>query len=204
MRTTSGREQEDTRMTTSEALPLTAGAAEDKFYKRIYWRLVPLLIVCFIVAYYDRVNISFAKLQMQDELKFSDTVYGLGASFNSDRSGERKWHFAISAIASGVGYAVSAAFPHDFTIAVAGLALATLGILAIFPVFWTVPSTFLGGIAFINSIGNLGSIFSPTFNGWINDRTHSTQLAINAVAGMMVLAGLLILVFWPGEETPKS
>ena len=436
-------------MTTSEALPLTASAAEDKLYKRVYWRLIPLLIVCFIVAYYDRVNISFAKLQMQDELKFSDTVYGLGASlffvgyilfevpsnvmlhrvgarkwiarimvswgiasalmmfvatpfqfyamrfvvgameagflpgvvlyftywfpplrrarvnslfmtaislsgvtggplagwmmthfaglngwsgwqwlfllegvpavmlgfvvffflddrpadagwlsasekraiaadiaanesiapaqhsllrafsdpralflsgiyfliltglggvtfwmpqliknvggldtqsvgivtavpwligglgmiavaFNSDRSGERKWHLAISAIASGVGYAISAAFPHDFTIAVAGLSLATLGILAIFPVFWTVPSTFLGGIAaasgiaFINSMGNLGSIFSPTFIGWVNDRTHSTQLAINAVAGMMVLAGVLILVFWPGEETAKS
>src|ERR1700758_791014 len=52
----------------------------DALYKRVCWRLIPLLIVCFIVAYYDRVNISFAKLQMQNELKFSDTVYGLGAS----------------------------------------------------------------------------------------------------------------------------
>lgn len=427
---------------TTQALPLTAGAAGDVLYKRVYWRLIPLLILCFIVAYYDRVNISFAKLQMQDELKFSDTVYGLGASlffvgyilfevpsnvilhrvgarkwiarimvswgivsalmmfvatpfqfyamrfivgameagflpgvvlyftywfpprrraranslfmtaislagvtggplagwimthfagingwsgwqwlflleglpavflglvvffflddrpavagwlsesekraieadiaanesvapaqhslmrafsdpralflsgvyflilvglggvtfwmpqliknagkldtqtvglvtaipwligglgmlavaFNSDRSGERKWHLALSAIASGIGYAVSAAFPHDLTIAVAGLSLATLGILAIFPVFWTVPSTFLGGvaaasgIAFINSMGNLGSIFSPTFIGWVNDRMQSTQLAINVVAGMMVLAGLLIASFWP-------
>lgn len=427
---------------TTQALPLTAGAAGDVLYKRVYWRLIPLLILCFIVAYYDRVNISFAKLQMQDELKFSDTVYGLGASlffvgyilfevpsnvilhrvgarkwiarimvswgivsalmmfvatpfqfyamrfivgameagflpgvvlyftywfpprrraranslfmtaislagvtggplagwimthfagingwsgwqwlflleglpavflglvvffflddrpavagwlsesekraieadiaanesvapaqhsltrafsdpralflsgvyflilvglggvtfwmpqliknagkldtqtvglvtaipwligglgmlavaFNSDRSGERKWHLALSAIASGIGYAVSAAFPHDLTIAVAGLSLATLGILAIFPVFWTVPSTFLGGvaaasgIAFINSMGNLGSIFSPTFIGWVNDRMQSTQLAINVIAGMMVVAGLLIASFWP-------
>src|ERR1700712_2581336 len=49
-------------------------------YRKVAWRLIPLLIVCFIVAYYDRVNISFAKLQMQQDLKFSDTVYGLGAS----------------------------------------------------------------------------------------------------------------------------
>ena len=65
---------------TLQAVPLAAGAAADTLYKRVYWRLIPLLVVCFIVAYYDRVNISFAKLQMQDELKFSDTVYGLGAS----------------------------------------------------------------------------------------------------------------------------
>jgi cyanate permease len=53
------------------------------------------------------------------------------------------------------------------------------------------------GIAFINSMGNLGSIFSPTFIGWVNDQTHSTQLAINVVAGMMILAGILIVAFWP-------
>ncbi|WP_041544874.1 MULTISPECIES: hypothetical protein [Chelativorans] len=82
-------------------------------------------------------------------------------------SGERKWHLALCAIASGIGYAVSAAFPHDLTIAVAGLSLATLGILAIFPVFWTAPSTFLSGvaaasgIALINSMGNLGSYLQP-------------------------------------------
>src|ERR1700741_2129892 len=65
---------------TLQAVPLATQAAGDALYKRVYWRLIPLLIVCFIVAYYDRVNISFAKLQMQNELKFSDTVYGLGAS----------------------------------------------------------------------------------------------------------------------------
>src|SRR5580704_5450080 len=55
-------------------------AIEDALYQRIAWRISSLLILCFIVAYYDRVNISFAKLQMQDELRLSDTVYGLGAS----------------------------------------------------------------------------------------------------------------------------
>lgn len=130
----------------------------------------------------------------------------LAVAFTSDRSGERKWHLALCAILSGIGYAISAAFPHDLAIAIAGLSLATLGILAIFPVFWTVPSTFLGGvaaasgIAFINSMGNLGSIFNPTFIGWVNDRTKSTQLAVNVVAGMMVLAGLLLVIFWPKKK----
>ena len=40
---------------------------------------MPLLMVCFLVAYLDRVNVGFAKLQMLDDLKFSEAVYGLGA-----------------------------------------------------------------------------------------------------------------------------
>ena len=127
----------------------------------------------------------------------------LAVAFSSDRTGERKWHLALCAIASGIGYAISAAFPHDLTIAVAGLSLATLGILAIFPIFWTVPSTFLGGvaaasgIAFINSMGNLGSIFSPTFIGWVTDLTKSTELSVNVVGALMILAGMLFAVCWP-------
>src|SRR5690625_3345193 len=51
----------------------------DKIYNRLTWRILPLLCVCYVAAYLDRVNISFAKLQMQSELAFSDAVYGLGA-----------------------------------------------------------------------------------------------------------------------------
>lgn len=48
-------------------------------YRKTAWRIIPLLIVCYLVAYLDRVNVGFAKLQMLDDLKFSDAVYGLGA-----------------------------------------------------------------------------------------------------------------------------
>lgn len=51
----------------------------DKLYKKVAWRILPLLILCYAVAYFDRVNVSFAKLQMASQLGFSDTVYGLGA-----------------------------------------------------------------------------------------------------------------------------
>ncbi|MEF9481062.1 MFS transporter [Ralstonia sp. 1B3] len=43
------------------------------------WRLVPFLLLCYVVAYLDRVNVGFAKLQMLNDLKFSETIYGLGA-----------------------------------------------------------------------------------------------------------------------------
>lgn len=55
------------------------GDADHALYLKVALRLVPLLIVCYVVAYLDRINVGFAKLQMQDALGFSDAVYGLGA-----------------------------------------------------------------------------------------------------------------------------
>ncbi|NIE66864.1 MFS transporter [Burkholderia sp. Ax-1719] len=52
---------------------------EERVYSKITWRLIPLLFMCYVVAYLDRVNVGFAKLQMLRNLGFSETVYGLGA-----------------------------------------------------------------------------------------------------------------------------
>ena len=52
---------------------------EASVYRKVTWRIVPFLMLCYVVAYLDRVNVGFAKLQMLSDLKFSDTVFGLGA-----------------------------------------------------------------------------------------------------------------------------
>ena len=52
---------------------------EDATYSKVTWRLMPLLFISYVVAYLDRVNVGFAKLQMLSDLGFSETVYGLGA-----------------------------------------------------------------------------------------------------------------------------
>ncbi|QCP53336.1 MFS transporter [Trinickia violacea] len=58
----------------------TAGDAKlDRTYKKVFWRIVPFLMLCYVVAYLDRVNVGFAKLQMSQDLAFSETVFGLGA-----------------------------------------------------------------------------------------------------------------------------
>ncbi|WP_192073025.1 MFS transporter (plasmid) [Pantoea agglomerans] len=56
-----------------------ASAARDITYRKIAWRLMPWLMLCYLCAYLDRVNVGFAKLQMMDDLSLSETVYGLGA-----------------------------------------------------------------------------------------------------------------------------
>ncbi len=47
--------------------------------RKIIWRIVPILFVCYILNFLDRINVGFAQLQMKEHLGFADTVYGLGA-----------------------------------------------------------------------------------------------------------------------------
>ena len=70
-------------MTTSTTLP--AGVAQpsqsevDTTYSKITWRLIPFLAFLWLLAWIDRVNVGYVKLTMLDELKWSESVYGLGA-----------------------------------------------------------------------------------------------------------------------------
>ncbi|GAB7532051.1 MFS transporter [Pseudomonas sp. 3A(2025)] len=83
----------------------TPRAVSDSTHRTVTWRLMPLLLVCYLFAHLDRINIGFAKMQMSTDLHFSDTVYGLGAglffvayalfgvpsNLALDRIGPRRW-----------------------------------------------------------------------------------------------------------------
>jgi D-galactonate transporter len=53
---------------------------ESAVVSRVMWRLIPLAIVLYVLNYLDRVNVSFAKLEMNRELGLNDAIYGFGAS----------------------------------------------------------------------------------------------------------------------------
>lgn len=59
--------------------PIYTSEFEKAVYRKVTWRLVPFLFLCYIFAYIDRVNVGFAKLQMQQDLGITDAVYGAGA-----------------------------------------------------------------------------------------------------------------------------
>jgi len=111
---------------------------------------------------------------------------------SADRMLERRWHSAISGVVGAAGLILSVVFHGDAMMAIAGLTLATMGIMACLPVFWGLPTAFLGGaaaaagIALINSIGNLSGFAAPYMIGMIKDATQSTD------AGMYMLAVLLL------------
>lgn len=68
-----------TEQSTSVTFGTAPLSAEDAVYRKISWKLLPFLGILWVLAWIDRVNIGFAKLQMLDALHFSEAVYGLGA-----------------------------------------------------------------------------------------------------------------------------
>ncbi|MFJ9993556.1 MFS transporter [Pseudomonas putida] len=64
----------------TDSLVLDQEEASDKaLFLRIMLRIMPILFIGYIIAYIDRVNVGFAKLQMLDDLNFSAAVYGFGS-----------------------------------------------------------------------------------------------------------------------------
>jgi sugar phosphate permease len=66
-------------MASTPPTPRSSKEPERVTYRKVTWRLMPFLFVCYVFAYVDRVNVGFAKLQMQQDLSMSDAVYGVGA-----------------------------------------------------------------------------------------------------------------------------
>lgn len=118
---------------------------------------------------------------------------------HSDRSGERRWHTAVAALAGALGLVAATLYSDNTVIALAALSLATAGILSTFPVFWSLPTALLGGaaaaagIAMINSIGNLAGFVAPYLVGAIRDATSSTASGIYVIAASL-LAGAVLVV----------
>jgi MFS family permease len=67
--------------------PLTAAASTTpelaQIVSKVAWRIMPLIMICYLFAFFDRINISFAKFALQSSLSLSDTAYGLGAGLFS-------------------------------------------------------------------------------------------------------------------------
>jgi len=118
---------------------------------------------------------------------------------SADRRRERRWHLSVPMLLGVGGLIIAADFGSNPAIAILGLTLATAGVLTALPMFWPLTGGYLsaaalaGGLALINSTGQVAGFASPYFIGWIKDATSSTNAALYVLACVMVFGVLLVL-----------
>lgn len=181
-----------------QSAPVTgAVSARDQItetaYRKVFWRLVPFLMLCYVVAYLDRVNVGFAKLQMSQDLGFSETVYGLGAGIFFigyflfevpsnvilHRVGARVWIARIM-VTWGV---ISAAFMFVSSAPMFYVLRFLLGVaeagfypgIILYLTYWYPSHRRAKIIAVFMSAIPVSGIFGNPLSGWIMDSFHGTS-----------------------------
>jgi MFS transporter, ACS family, tartrate transporter len=132
------------------------------------------------------------------------TVAMIWWSRHSDITHERVWHVVCPLVVMGLSL-IAAAYLSNPVLAAVSLTVCAMGTYAALPTFWTLPTGFLtgsaaaGGIALINSIGNLGGFVGPYAIGWIKDATGEITLGLVVLAAGPILAG--IATFLMGHDS---
>ncbi len=176
------------------------------------WRLC-LLYFSIIISFYGvafwlpQIVKSFSGLSNSLVALISAVPY-LAASIcmvitanHSDKTRERRWHVAIPAYGGGLGLALSAYFLQQShpVAAFVSLCLAALGIWSTLGPFWSLPTAFLsgtaaaGGIALINSIGNIGGFVGPYVFGFAKEATDSFTSGLLLLSLTLFIAGFMAL-----------
>ncbi|MDI9651008.1 MFS transporter [Burkholderia cenocepacia] len=128
----------------------------------------------------------------------------------SDRTGERRKHFACCTIGGGLALAALTLHLHSFAAMLACLSIAATLIFAALPIFWAVPTRYLSGnaaaagIALISSIGITSGIVSPWVIGMIRTRTGSMDLAVYLLAVLLVASGVALMLGVKGEGARRG
>jgi len=119
---------------------------------------------------------------------------------SADRRGERRWHIAITSVVGAIGFVISVKFSSNVPIAMLGMSIATMGIMSVLPIFWSIPTAYLGGaaaaagIALINSFGNLSGFVGPSLIAWIKGITGTLDSGVYLLAACLLAGGLLTLL----------
>lgn len=133
----------------------------------------------------------------------------IAAGRNADRTRERRLHVAIPAVVAAFGFVICAFNGDHALLSMIGLTLAAGGVVTALPMFWALPTSFLGGmgaaagIALINCTGNLAGFISPAIIGWLKTVTHTLTSGLLVVAASLVLSAILILALIPARLVNK-
>lgn len=133
-------------------------------------------------------------------------VAQLAWAHHSDRTGERRWHATLGLLLSFGGLLLLAAASHSPIVSLIGLTLITVGNGCWVVTFWSMPTAILGGtaaaagIAWINSVGNLGGQFGPDLIGRVRAANGGDSTAAFLVLAAFALAGTMLLLMLPSRR----
>jgi ACS family tartrate transporter-like MFS transporter len=119
---------------------------------------------------------------------------------HSDKTGERTYHIAIPALIGAVAFVVAGLTIGHPVVALVAMCFAATGLWVANTVFWTLPSSVLGGtaaaagLALINTIGNLGGFVGPYITGWAREFTGSYTVALAVLGSFLVLDAVLVIM----------
>jgi D-galactonate transporter len=119
---------------------------------------------------------------------------------SADARRERRWHLSAPLVMALAGLLLAANFSNNIVIVMIGLTLATMGALTGLPMFWPLPAAFLGsaaaagGLALINSLGQVAGFVSPFLVGWIKDATGSTDVALYILSSVLLAGAILVML----------
>jgi ACS family tartrate transporter-like MFS transporter len=114
----------------------------------------------------------------------------------SDRMGERRWNLFWACTLSSIGLVIAGMTMGSWW-SLAGMCIATAGFYGTKGPFWSMPSMLLtgtaaaAGIAWINSIGNVGGAVGPALVGWIKDFTGSYSGGLYGLAAFTAVSALI-------------
>lgn len=117
---------------------------------------------------------------------------------HSDKTKERRLHVGISMLVAAIAFAL---LPNtqNLILSLVLISIATAGIYSFIGTFWTLPNMLLTGagaavgIAWINSVGNLGGYLGPYSVGYIKDLTNSTNSAMYLLGAFALVCGILVV-----------
>ncbi len=129
----------------------------------------------------------------------------VAVGLHSDRSGERRWHVALPAFAGALAL-TGAAYSTSIGPAILAVSLAVLGVFCMLGPFWAMPTSLLShtaaaaGIAFINSVGNLGGFVGPYVIGLVRTSTGQFKGGLLLVSAALAASGAIALMVRSGRE----
>jgi MFS transporter, ACS family, tartrate transporter len=175
-------------------------------------RQIILLTVAFTCVLYGGYSVGFFLPLIVKSLGLSNLAVGyvsalpslcaaiamIVLSRSSDRSGERFWHVVCPVTVGAIGLLFAAFSLGNVYLAMAGFCVAVAGLSSTLPLFWNLPTAYLGaataaaGIGAINTIGNTSGYLAPQFVGLLHDASGGYLVPLAVSSGVALTAPVLI------------